>query len=53
MNEEPKKDEKNSIEYNELTYGKALLKDERNILQIFISYFNSKLDLIQIFFLQS
>ena len=50
MNEEPKKDEKNSIEYNELTYGQALLKDERNILQIFISYFNSKLDLIQIFF---
>ena len=45
-----KKDEKNPVEYNELTYGQAVLKDERNIWKIFISSFNDKLDLIQIIF---
>ena len=44
------KDEKNLIEYNELTYAQALVKDERNILQIFFSYFNDKIDLVQIIF---
>ena len=41
---------KNDIEYNELTFEQALINDERNIVQTFISYFNSKLDLIQIIF---
>ena len=41
---------KNDIEYNELTFAQALINDERNIVQTFISYFNSKLDLIQIIF---
>ena len=50
MYEENNKEEKNSIEYNELTYAQALEKDERNILQIFFSYFNDKIDLVQIFF---
>ena len=45
-----KKEEKNHIEYNELTYNQAIIKDERNIWQIFFSYFNEKLDLIQIIF---
>ena len=49
MNKEIEKKEKN-IEYNELTYAQAVNKDERNIMQIFFSYFNEKLDLIQIFF---
>ena len=44
------KEEMNSIEYNELTYAQALNKDGRNMWQIFFSYFNEKLDLIQIFF---
>ena len=50
MNNYNNKEETNSIEYNELTYAQAVLKDERNIWQIFFSYFNEKLDLIQIFF---
>ena len=45
-----KKGEKNHVEYNDLTYAQAVVKDERNIWQIFISYFNEKLDLIQIIF---
>jgi len=48
MNEE--RDEKNLIEYNELTYAQAIVKDERNILQMFFSYFNDKIDLVQIIF---
>ena len=44
------KDENNSIEYNELTYAQAILKDERNIFQIFFSYFNAKIELVQIIF---
>ena len=50
MYEENIKKEKNLIEYNELTYAQALIKDERNILQIFFSYFNDKIDLVQIIF---
>ena len=50
MNNYNNKEETNSIEYNELTYAQAVLKDERNICHIFFSYFNEKLDLIQIFF---
>ena len=50
MNNYNNKEETNSIEYNELTYAQAVLKDERNIWQIFFSYFNEKLDLIQIIF---
>ena len=41
---------KNNIDYNELSYEQALKKDERNILQIFISLFNIKLEFIQIIF---
>ena len=40
----------NQIEYNELTYIQALRNDERNVFQMFISYFNIKLDIIQIIF---
>ena len=50
IDEQKEKEETNNIEYNELTYAKALIKDERNIWQIFISYFNSKIELIQIIF---
>ena len=39
-----------NIDYNELTFKQALLKDNRNILRIFLCYFNSKLDIIQIIF---
>ena len=44
------KGKNNQINYNELTYGQAVKKDERNILQIFISLFNIKLEIIQILF---
>ena len=50
MYEKNIKKEKNLIEYNELTYAQALIKDKRNILQIFFSYFNDKIDLVQIIF---
>ena len=40
----------NPINYNELTYGQAVKKDERNLIQIFISLFNIKLEIIQILF---
>ena len=38
------------IDYNELNYEEALEKDQRNIIQIFISLFTLKLQTIQIFF---
>ena len=43
-----KKEDK--IDYNELTYFQAIKKDERNMLQIFISYFSHKFEIIQIIF---
>ena len=47
----PKKiDKEEKIDYNELSYKEALEKDRRNILQIFISLFNLKLQTIQIIF---
>ena len=36
--------------FNDLTYEKAIEKDKRNILRIFISLFNIKLEIIQIIF---
>ena len=33
-----------------MTYSQAIVKDERNIIQIFISYFNGKFEIIQIIF---
>ena len=41
---------KNNINYNELTYDEALDKDKRNIVNIFITLFKIKLEIIQIFF---
>ena len=38
------------IDYNELTYFQAIKKDERNLAQIFISYFRNKFEIIQILF---
>ena len=48
------KKEKNleKIDYNELSYKEALEKDNRNVMQIFISLFQLKLQTIQIFFFQ-
>ena len=45
-----KKLTKKNINFNELTYNEAIQKDIRNILQIFISLFNIKLEIIQIIF---
>ena len=45
-----KEEKKEKIDYNELSYKEALEKDRRNILQIFISFLNLKLQTIQIFF---
>ena len=45
-----KKKIKKNINYNELTYNKALEKDKRNIVKIFISLFKIKLEIIQIIF---
>ena len=39
-----------SLDYNEMTYSQAIVKDERNIMQIFISYFNGKFEIVQIIF---
>ena len=50
IKEEIKKEEQKNVDYNELNYSQAIIKDERSLIQIFISYFNSKLDLIQIIF---
>ena len=36
------------IDYNDLSYYEALQRDHRNILQIFISAFNLKLEIIQL-----
>ncbi len=41
---------KNDIDYNELTFAQAIINDDRSIIQTFITYINSKLDLIQIIF---
>ena len=49
----PKKiDKEEKIDYNELSYKEALEKDSRNVMQIFISLFQLKLQTIQIFFFQ-
>ena len=50
IKEEVKKEEQKNVDYNELNYSQAIIKDERSVIQIFISYFNSKLDIIQIIF---
>jgi hypothetical protein len=39
-----------NIDYNELTFNEAMINDKRNIIKMFVSYFNSKLDIIQIIF---
>ena len=41
---------RNNFNYNELIYEQAIKKDKRNIVQIFISLFNIKLEIIQIIF---
>ena len=46
-----KNEQKNeSLDYNEMTYSQAIVKDERNIIQIFFSYFNGKFEIVQIIF---
>ena len=42
-------EEDNNIDYNELTYKQALLKDKRNIIHMYFSNFLYKLDIVQIF----
>ena len=46
-NNEPKTE---NIDYNELTFTQAIIKDERNVIQIFFSYFTNKFDIIQVIF---
>ena len=43
------KKEENDIDYDEMTYRQALIKDRRNILQMYFSYFLFKIDIVQIF----
>ena len=43
-------EDKNNIDYNELTFKQAIFKDERNLVHIFFSYLNSRIDAIQIIF---
>ena len=38
------------IDYNELSYTQAIVKDERNIIQMFFTYFKSQIQIIQIVF---
>ena len=46
---EDNEEENNNIDYNELTYQQALLKDKRNIIHMYFSNFLYKLDIVQIF----
>ena len=46
---EDKKEEENNIDYNEMTYKQALIKDRRNIIHMYFSYFLFKIDLVQLF----
>jgi len=41
-------EDEDKIDYNELSYYEALQKDNRNILQIFFSLFNLKIQIIQL-----
>ena len=50
IKEEIKKEDQKNVDYNELNYSQAIVQDERTLIQIFISYFNSKLDIVQIIF---
>ena len=45
-----KEQKENIIDYNDLTYSQALIKDERNIIQMFLFYLNNKFEIIQITF---
>ena len=38
------------INYNELTYAQAVIKDDRNIIQMFLFYLNNKFEIVQIIF---
>ena len=50
IKEEIKKEDQKNINYNELNYSQAIVQDERTLIKIFISNFNSKLDIVQIIF---
>ena len=49
----PKKENEDSIDYNELPFFEAFKKDKRNIIEIFLSYFCLKMKTIQIFFFRN
>ena len=38
------------INYSELTYAQAVIKDDRNIIQMFLFYLNNKFEIVQIIF---
>jgi hypothetical protein len=52
LNEKSKKNEEKNkdIDYDELTYKQAIIKDERYFFVIFFSYFSSTFEILQILF---
>ena len=50
--EKNEKEAKNAddIDYNNLTYSQAIIKDERSLIKMFLSYFNNRFEIIQIIF---
>ena len=50
INKKKEKEKNKDIDYNELAYSEAIIKDKRNFFLIFFSYFSNKFEIVEIIF---